>query len=111
MRIMIEEKSDSPFWLDKENESGNARLGLAESWLENLGEDIVALELAPRDTQLKRGDAFGFVITATRTLDLRAPMPMVITTTNPEVLADARLAQTSPYRRGWLLEFLECTAH
>ena len=79
------------------------RVGLEEGFLEGLGAEIVALELAPAGTWLHAGDTFGMLTLATRTVDLRAPRGFQVVTVNEAAEQDPRLVRQSPYARGWLM--------
>ncbi len=100
-----EDAQIAPYWLDSSEVGGPAKLGLAESYLEGIEDAFVSLELLwPAGTRIRRGETFGFIHTATESIDLRSPVNGLITSTNLNVLNEPRLVQQSPYHNGWLLE-------
>lgn len=63
-----------PFWISaQEQTQGSRRIGLVESYLENLNSEIVDPERKKAGSFISRGDTFGFLRTATGPHDPRAP--------------------------------------
>lgn len=104
---MREDPSTYPFWAD-EREGGLARLGLAESFLENLGDDPIAVELASPGARIRPGETLGFIYTPEQPYELRAPRALEIVAVNEAAESDPRLVKLAPYGRGWLLEIKWC---
>lgn len=100
---MREDESSYPFWVEDATE-GRARMGVVQAFLEELGEEVLGVELAPPETRLARGDTMGFLHTGTRTVDLRVPFGLEIIQINEEAVRDPRLVGRSAYGRGWLAE-------
>ena len=92
------------FWCEPQPAGGVVRIGCIEAWMEGLGGDPVGLELLPAGTQVMAGDSFGMLHLPERSVDLRSPWTLKITTVNREALNDARLVKLSPSYRGWLIE-------
>jgi glycine cleavage system H protein len=94
-----------PFWIAASNaDDAPGRIGLVESYLENLESDLVGLELGEAGSHIKTGNTFGFLHTASGTHDLRAPCAFEIIRLNLDALENAGIVRESPYRKGWLLE-------
>jgi glycine cleavage system H lipoate-binding protein len=82
------------------------RLSLDPQFLESIGGQVLALELAPPESRFHAGDAFGLGYAPTSTFDLRAPENMQIIATNRELKGHPELAALSPSLRGWLIDFI-----
>lgn len=79
-------------------------MGLTEAFLEELGGEVVGLELAAEGAAVGKREALGFLHTAEKTIDLRAPFALTVLARNAAALDDPRLVGASPYDRGWLAE-------
>ncbi|GEM_PF-5015235 len=90
------------FWILPEE--GGARLGFDPEWIEAAEERWVHLDLATPGATVRAGESFGFLTTARRTHDLRAPRDLRVLEVNPRVLENPQLARLSPTGQGWLLK-------
>lgn len=102
--MFLEEPETHPFWTERLAELGLIRIGLAESFLECIDEEPVALEWLVERGAVHKGDAFAMLHTPRRGIPLKAPFAMDILSVNDEVSRDARLLRVSPYYEGWLAE-------
>ena len=93
-----------PFWTEHQAELGLIRIGLTESFLETLEDDLVGLEWTVFSGHARKADTLGLLHTSRRSIDLRAPFAMEVLEVNSEVLQDPRLVRDSPYCDGWLAE-------
>jgi glycine cleavage system H protein len=80
------------------------RIGLTESYLECLEEELVGLEWLVRQGVVRKGDAIALLHTAHGSTSLRAPFAMEILAVNGDLAQDPRLLRDSPYYEGWLAE-------
>lgn len=102
--MFLEEPDTHPYWIEKLAELGEIRIGLTESFLECIAEELVGLEWLISQGAVRKGDAFAMLHTAQRGIPLKAPFAMDILNVNEDLANDARLLRVSPYYEGWLAE-------
>lgn len=99
-----EDPETYPFWTEHQAELGLIRIGLTESFLECLEEEVVGVDFLVARGVARKGDTIVLLHTGGRDVDVKAPFAMEVVTINDEVVQDPRLIHSSPYFEGWLGE-------
>ena len=79
-----------------------ATVGISDFAQDQLG-DIVYLELPEVGTAVSSGEPFGIVESVKAVSDLYAPLDGVLLARNEALIEEPQLANSSPYRDGWMI--------
>ncbi len=79
-----------------------ATVGISDFAQDQLG-DIVYLELPEVGTAVSSGEPFGIVESVKAVSDLYAPLDGVVLARNEALIEEPQLANSSPYRDGWMI--------
>jgi glycine cleavage system H protein len=80
-----------------------AKIGITDYAQNQLG-DLIFVDLPEEGDTFERGEEFGAVESTKAAVDLFMPLSGEIARANQALLKNPRLANTSPYGDGWLIE-------
>lgn len=93
--------SESHEWHKAEGDT--VTLGLTSFAVEQLT-DVTYVQMKPKGTKLKAGDAVGEVESVKTTSDVYCAVAGEIIEVNPAAVEDPSLLNSDPYGKGWLLK-------
>ena len=87
-------------WVSVEN--GKVRVGVSD-YLQKTSGDVAFIEIAKLGSTVEKGREFGTIESAKTTVALLSPVSGKVDETNGELTGKPELANSDPYREGWLV--------
>jgi len=83
---------------------GNVVVGITAYAVEEMGRDIVHIELPPAGDAVSQAESFGMIDSVKAAFDLYAPISGEVIESNDAATQDPSLIAQSPYEKGWLIK-------